>query len=108
MANSTALLNTIRQLIRQIEQPQRSRAAHVTTQLADDLAYCVAALDEQLAHGGPLPRAWNVRPSRHADVEAFDLDREEFVRMGSRFVRLIPDYDRGRARRRARRSAQAK
>ena len=102
VANPTALLNTIRQLVRQIER-QQLRSAHVTTAVADDLAYCVAALDEQLSAGAALPREWNVLPSRTADVEAFDLDRDEFVRLGRRFTRLIPPYDRGRAHRRARR-----
>lgn len=101
MANPTALLNTIRSLVAQIEQAQL-RNASVTTELVDDLAFYVAALDDQLSVGGALPRAWNVRPGRKADVEGWDLERDEFVRMGRRFTRLIPPYDKGRVRRRMR------
>ena len=106
MANSDALLNTIRDLIDRIEtrETRSARTNLPADQLLDDLVYHLAALDEQLSRGGALPRCWNVRPGRTADVEGWDLDRDEFVQVGQRFTRLIPNYDRGRARRIASRS----
>ena len=105
MANPNALLNTIRQTVKRIEDREiRAAATNMPSDnLLDDLLYYVAALDDQLSAGGPLPRCWNVRPNHKADVEAWDLDREDFVRVGKRFTRLIPPYDKGRARRAARR-----
>ena len=99
MASPNALLNTMRQLVAQINNAQR-RDAHVSTALADDLAFICEALDDQLSAGMSLPTEWNVRPLRQADVEGWTMDRKEFRRLGKRFTRLIPDYDRGRALRR--------
>lgn len=102
MAHPDAILGTLRQLLGKLDRHQWRDAA-VTTALADELAFWFDQLDDQLSRGGALPREWNVRPERSADVEAWDLPRDECVRLGSRFTRLIPDYDRGRARRIARR-----
>jgi hypothetical protein len=100
MAHPDAILQTLRQLLAQMDRHQW-RDAQVTTALADDLAFWFDQLDDHLSRGGVLPREWNVRPQRSADVEGWDMPREEFVRLGSRFARLIPNYDRGRARRAA-------
>jgi len=105
MASPDALLNTIRDLIRRTED-RETRAASTNLpadSLLDDLLYHLAALDDQLSAGGALPREWNVRP-RQADVEGWDMDRDDFVQAGQRFTRLIPQYDRGRARRHASRA----
>jgi hypothetical protein len=98
MANQNALLNTIRRLVRRIEQHQM-RNADVTTELADDLAYCVAALDDLLSSGAPLPQEWDVPVKRTADVDGWNMEREEFIRTSRPFTHLIPAYDRGRVRR---------
>ncbi|KKN66701.1 hypothetical protein LCGC14_0468870 [marine sediment metagenome] len=100
MANSDALLSTIRSLVSRAEDRQY-RAGSAADPLVDDLLYWVAALDDQLSCGAPLPREWNVRPNRSADVEGWDMERADFVQAGKRFTRLIPNYDRGRARRAA-------
>ena len=106
MANPDALLNTIRDLMDRM-QDRELRAADTNLpadRLLDDLVYHLAALDEQLSSGGALPREWNVRLHRAADVEGWDMDRGEFIKTSSRFTRLIPPYDRGRARRVAQRA----
>jgi len=110
MLNSTALLNTIRDLMNRIES-REVRAAETNMpadNLLDDLLYHLAALDEQLSRGGPLPREWNVRPNHKADVEGWEMKRSEFVQAGTRFTRLIPPYDRSKARRAAARYLRAK
>lgn len=110
MANPDALLNTIRDLMNRMED-RETRAASTNLPadtLLDDLLYHLAALDEQLSRGGPLPRCWNMRPQRRADVEGWDQSRDEFIQTGGRFTRLIPNYDRGRARRIAARSRLAR
>ena len=100
MAHPDAILQTLRDLLYDMDRHQWRDAA-VTTVLADDLAYWFDQLDDHLTRGGQLPHEWQQR-RRRADVEGWDMERNEFVRMGRRFTRLIPDYDKGRARRTAR------
>ncbi len=67
---------------------------------AEELAVAIDALDSWLISGGTLPVDWNVQQPRHADVECWDMPRDDFKELGKRFTRLIPNYDRGRVWRR--------
>lgn len=103
MAHPDAILQTLRQKLAELDRHQW-RDANVTTALADDLAFWFDQLDDHLTRGGQPPQEWLAgRSQRSADVEGWDMERADFVRLGRRFTRLIPDYDRGRARRAMRR-----
>lgn len=95
MAHPDALLRTIRQIMARVEN-REIRAAETNMPpdpLLDDLIFHMALLDEQLSEGGPLPRSWDVRPERRADVEGWEMERGDFVDVGGQFTPLIPNYD---------------
>jgi hypothetical protein len=104
MNSPNELLDEVRRCTdRVLRLSDRGNNLHVASSMvsaAAELAEAMDALDEWLISGGALPVDWNVQQPRYADVECWDLPREEFQDIGGRFTRLIPDYKQDRAQRR--------
>lgn len=84
----------IDKILRLSDKDNNLHVASDMVSAAEELAVAMDALDSWLISGGTLPDDWDIQQPRHVDVEGWDMPREDFKNLGTRFTRLIPNYRR--------------